>query len=150
MRLRYLAPAFLAASLAFAGTAVAGDIDQITTPTRNIGCIATSIESVAVLRCDIRTSTYPRPKRPASCQLDYGDSLSLSETGRARWTCHGDTALPPPGGKGFRTIKYGATWEWGPFACTSRVTALECRSDGGHGFRLSRLKAERFVARADG
>jgi hypothetical protein len=150
MRLRYLAPAFLVASLALSAAAVAGEVEQITTPTRNIGCIASEIDGDAVLRCDIRTFTYPRPKKPASCPLDYGDSLSLSESGRARWTCHGDTALPPPRGTGFRTIKYGATWQSGSFTCTSRVTALECRNDDGHGFRLSRLKAERFVARADG
>ncbi|MBM3633873.1 MAG: hypothetical protein FJW99_01035 [Actinobacteria bacterium] len=150
MRLRYLAPALLVVSLALAGTAMAGTVEQFTTPTRNIGCIASDTEGVTVLRCDIRTFTYSRPKKPANCPLKYGDSLSLSETGRARWTCHGDTALPPPGGKGIRTIKYGVTWERGPFTCTSRVTALECRSDDGHGFRLSRLKAERFVVRADG
>ena len=150
MRLRYIAPAFVAATLCLSGTAVAGTLEQFTTPTRNIGCIASDIDGKAVLRCDIRTFTYPRPKKPANCPLDYGDSFSLGEEGRARWTCHGDTALPPPNGKGFQTIKYGATWESGPFTCTSRVTALECRNDDGHGFRLSRLKATRFVVQDDG
>ena len=150
MGMRLLAPAVLAATLAATGSALAGGIEQFTTPSRNIGCIASEIEGEAVLRCDIRASKYPKPRKPASCELDYGDSLSLSEEGRARWTCHGDTTLPPPGGKGFRTIKYGAVWESGPFTCTSRVTALECQNDDGHGFRLSRLKAERFIARDDG
>lgn len=143
--MRILAPAFLAAALSVSGSAMAGGIEQFTTPTRNIGCIASTIDGDAVLRCDIRTFTYQRPKRPANCQLDYGDSLSLGEQGRARWGCHGDTALPPLNGKGFRTLKYGATWESDPFTCTSRITALECRNEDGHGFRLSRLKAERFI-----
>ena len=150
MRLRYIAPALVAASLALSGTALAGALEQFTTPTRNIGCIASDIDGQQVLRCDIRTSSFPKPKRPGNCPLDYGDSFSIGEHGRARWTCHGDTTLPPPNGKGFRTIRYGATWESGPFTCISRVTALECRNDDGHGFRLSRLKATRFTVQDDG
>ena len=150
MHVRHLAPAFVVATLAFTGTALAGTIEQFTTPTRNIGCIASELDGDPVLRCDVRDVRYPKPKKPARCPLDYGDSFSLGGEGRAWWTCHGDTALPPPSGKGFRTIRYGRTWEAGPFSCTSRVTALECRNDGGHGFRLSRLKAERFTMQDDG
>jgi len=148
--MRFIVPVVALAGLAVSGTASAGSIAQFTIPTRNIGCIASDIDTTPVLRCDIRTFTYPKPKRPANCPLDYGDSFTISEQGRARWTCHGDTALPPLSGKGFQTIRYGATWEAGPFTCTSRVTALECRNDDGHGFRLSRLKATRFTVQDDG
>ncbi len=131
-------------SLALAGGAVAAPPAQITTPTRNIGCIGMDIDGSAVLRCDIRVSTFKKPKPPAGCDLDYGDALTLAATGRSRWICHGDTALPPPKGRGFTTIRYGRTWVWGPFSCISRVTALECRNDQGHGFALSRLRVKRF------
>lgn len=136
-------------ALAVTATASAGGIAQFTTPTRNVGCISTQVGGDPVLRCDIREFSYAPPKRPATCAQDYGDSFTLREDGPARWTCHGDTALPPLTGKGFRTIRYGTTWSDGPFSCTSRVTAMECRSDAGHGFRLSRLKASRFRVRAD-
>jgi len=148
--MRLLAPALLVATLAATGTGLAGNIKQFTTPTRNIGCIASDFDGEALLRCDIRTFKYPKPRKPASCPLEYGDSLSLGEEGRARWTCHGDTALPPLSGKGFGTIKYGDVWKSGPFSCIGRVTALECRNAKGHGFRLSRLKAERFIVQDDG
>lgn len=136
-------------TLAVAAPASAGGIAQFTTPTRNVGCISSQVDGDPVLRCDIREFSYTPPRRPAGCALDFGDSFTLREDGPARWTCHGDTALPPPTGRGFRTIRYGTTWSAGPFSCTSRVTAMECRSDAGHGFRLSRLKAARFQVRAD-
>lgn len=113
---------------------------SVTTPSRNIGCIADD-DGGYTLRCDIRTHTYVTPTRPARCDLDYGDSLTLRRLGPARWTCHGDTALPPPSGAGFRTLAYGSTWRWGPFRCTSRQSGLSCVSASGHGFVMSRQKA---------
>jgi len=60
--MRLLAPAVLAATLAATASAMAGGIEQFTTPSRNIGCIASEIEGEAVLRCDMRAAKYPKPR----------------------------------------------------------------------------------------
>lgn len=125
------------------GPASAGQLAQMTTPTRNIGCIASKMDGKANLRCDIRVHSYVPPARPRSCPLDYGDSFSLGATGAARWTCHGDTALPAPGVAGFVTVRYGRDWTWGPFTCRVRMTGVTCRNTSGRGFFLSKQAARR-------
>lgn len=122
----------------------AGTLSQFTTPSRNIGCIALSTSGVWDLRCDIREHSYRAPAQPSSCQEDYGDSLTLARTGRARWTCHGDTALPPANGYGFRTLRYGTSLRAGPFRCTSRVSGMTCTNASGKGFVISRDRAGRL------
>ncbi len=112
---------------------------QITTPSRNIGCYASS-SGGWYLRCDIRTHTYRTPARPTACDLEYGDSLSLRRQGPARWTCHGDTTLPPTTGSGFKTLAYGTRWRWGPFECRSETTGLRCVAPSGHGFVISKQR----------
>jgi len=129
------------------GSASASDtLRQFDTPSHNIGCIASHMDGVWNLRCDIREHSYRAPVQPASCDLDYGDSLNLARTGRARWTCHGDTALPPPNGSGFRTIRYGTSWAWGPFRCTSRTSGMTCTNASRTGFVISRQRAGRISA----
>lgn len=127
-------------ALAGSVTTASAKMASVTTPSRNIGCIADD-DGGYTLRCDIRTHSYATPKRPARCDLDYGDSLTLRRMWAARWTCHGDTALPPANGAGFKTLAYGTTWRWGPFRCTSRQSGLTCFSASGYGFVMSRQKA---------
>lgn len=137
-RLQAIAIAALAAAAVWMSPALgASDMAQVTTPSRNIGCIATKDGGWA-LRCDIREHSYPTPRRPKSCPLDYGDSMVLRRLGPARWACHGDTALPPPNGAGFRTLAYGTVWRWGPFRCESRTSGLSCVAMGGYGFIMSK------------
>lgn len=119
------------------------DIAQMTTPTRNIGCIGLKFDGKYTLRCDIRSHTFTSPKQPRACQEDYGDSFSLAATGEARWTCHGDTALPPPNGRGFTAVAYGQAWTWGPFTCWVRLTGITCRNRSAKGFFLSKQAARR-------
>ena len=126
-----------------AGALGASDIAQMTTPTRNIGCIGSKFDGKSVLRCDIRSHTYTSPTQPKSCPLDYGDSFSLGSTGAARWTCHGDTALPPQDGHGFTTVAYGRAWTWGPFTCRVRLSGITCRNRSAKGFFLSKQAARR-------
>ena len=134
-----------ALAAATAGSAAASNqLAQMTTPTRNIGCIASTSSGKARLRCDIRSHTFVPPQQPNSCDLDYGDSFSLGATGTARWMCHGDTALSGPGGKGFTTVAYGRNWKWGPFTCQVRLTGVTCRNSSGRGFFLSKQSARRI------
>lgn len=132
--------AVIVVSIALGVTSVNAAFVSIMTPSRNIGCIATN-ESAWHLRCDIREHSYVPPRRPSVCAEDYGDSFTLTRGAPARWTCHGDTALPPANGKGFRTVAYGRLWSWGPFTCRSRTTGLTCQSRHGYGFTLSRQRA---------
>ena len=124
-----------AAALVAAGSAVPAGTDfaAFRTPSGNIGCIYAT--DPTYLRCDIRSRLKPKPPRPKGCyDLEWGDSLSLSRTGRAQIVCHGDTAILP----GSKILGYGKTWKRGPFACTSRVVGLTCTNAAGRGFFLSR------------
>jgi hypothetical protein len=130
--------------LLLSGTAPAAGSTVVAfrTPSGNIGCVYSSgLGSGPSLRCDIRSGLKPKPRRPAGCvDLDWGDSYELGRTGRARVTCHGDTAILQNG----RVLHYGATWSRGGFACSSRVSGFRCRNASGHGFFLSRSHSYRF------
>ena len=145
---RHLAPVLMARAAAallvataalLAGTASASAaIDTFRTPSGNIGCVYDS--RPAYLRCDIRSGLRPAPARPKGCALDWGLSLNMGRTSRARTTCAGDTALDPRA----RVLRYGSTWRRGPFSCTSRTAGLTCRNAAGHGWFMSRQRWRRF------
>ena len=116
-------------------TAAAAAPSSFQTPSHGIACALQG----GTLRCDVRSLRHPAP-RPASCDLDFGDSVLLARHGRARWLCHGDTVLDPRA----RVLRYGRTWRRGGLTCTSRRTGLTCRNRSGHGFRLSRQAQRRF------
>jgi hypothetical protein len=111
------------------------------TPSGNIGCVYSSgLGPGPSLRCDIRSGLRPRPAKPRGCDLDWGDSYELGRTGRARVTCHGDTAILPNA----RVLRYGSSWTRRGFVCISRVNGLRCRNAGDHGFFLSKQRSYRF------
>jgi hypothetical protein len=136
---RRLAVAFAAGAIALVVASPAeAKIEFFKVPSGNIGCVYDS--SPAYLRCDILSGLKPRPARPASCDLDFGDSLQLRTRGQAKLVCHGDTAVDPSA----KVLRYGKTWTKGPFACTSRTTGLTCINAVGHGFFMSRQSWSRF------
>jgi len=108
------------------------------TPTGNIGCDVRASGA----RCDIVRHSYTPPRRPASCQLEWGDSLEVGRTGRGRFVCHGDTVLPPPGRR--HRVPYGTTVRRGTIRCTVTRAGVTCRNARGHGFTLSRQRARTF------
>ena len=139
LRLRLLVLAALAALLVVPSLASA-DLKQFMSPSRNIGCIGDAKE----VRCDIKQTSATGPKRPQSCDLEWGDAFRVGPTGRARGVCHGDTALPAPG-ENRRVLKYGTTIRLSPnLRCTSRRTGLTCSNNAGHGFKLSRTVIRLF------
>lgn len=106
-------------------------------PSGNIGC-QLSAQSV---RCDIRDHDYSDPTTPSDCPLDYGDSLSVGQSGPGEFVCHGDTAVDPSSPK----APYGSGAKAGPFTCRSEESGVTCtNSDTGHGFTLSRQEARPF------
>jgi hypothetical protein len=46
--------------------------------------------------------------------------------------------------EGIGVARYGHTWRWQGFRCSSRTTGLTCRNSAGHGFFLSRARQRRF------
>jgi hypothetical protein len=108
------------------------------TPSKRIHCAYLS--QPAFLRCDIDGGLRPAPPRPASCDLDWGQGLSLAKRGRAHVVCAGDTTADPSA----RVIGYGKTWARGGFRCEVRRRGLTCENAAEHGFFLSAASWRRF------
>jgi hypothetical protein len=138
--MRFLVLAAAVSGLSFGGAAApAATVVSFRTPSGNIGCAFSAGLSGAAkptIRCDIRSGLEPPPPRPATCDLDYGDSVELSRTGRASFVCHGDTAIDPRS----RVLGYGRTWRRNGLSCTSRAVGLTCTNLSGRGFFLSRQR----------
>lgn len=120
----------LLAALVGAPGAGAASLTAFQSPSKNIGCVldATSV------RCDIAKHDWRSPRKPASCDLDYGGGTAISSTGRrGSFVCAGDTTL----GAG-KVLAYGRSLRRGRLTCTSRVSGMTCTNRRGHGFRLSR------------
>lgn len=99
-------------------------------PSKNIGC---ALNETAV-RCDIRDRGWTPPPRPASCEVDFGQGLTIVGTSPASMTCAGDTAIV-----GDAVLDYGSVVTRGDFECRSETTAMRCRNvKSGHDFSLSR------------
>lgn len=91
------------------------------------------------VRCDILDPDH-QPKRPASCELDYGHAFELTRTGRGHRICAGDTVLDPKA----PVLRYGKSKRFGSFTCRSRRSGLRCTNRRGHGFELSRARQRLF------
>jgi hypothetical protein len=127
--------ALAAASLSLLVGATAGSGATFTgfrTPSGNITCLAGTGAS-AFLRCDIRSGLNPEPR--TTCELDW-TGLTMVPGRRPRPTCAGDTVAFPRR----PVLAYGRSWQRGSFRCTSRRTALTCRTTNGHGFELARAR----------
>ena len=108
------------------------------TPSERIHCAYLS--QPASLRCDIDGGLRPQPARPASCDLDWAQGLSMGRIGRAAVVCAGDTTAYPSA----RVVGYGKTWARGGFRCEVRRRGLTCENAAGHGFFLSASSWRRF------
>ena len=132
--------AFAAIVVALPAAAHAMTLTSFQTPSKKIACMySRGGGEPASLRCDVADPAH-RPKRPKSCELDYGSAFGLTATGRARRLCAGDTVLNPQA----KVLAYGRTRHLGPFACTSRASGLRCTTKAGHGFDLSRTRQKLF------
>lgn len=126
-----------AAALALAvGTASAGAYKGFETPSHNIGCILTEQGA----RCDIRDHSWPLPKKPKSCEFDYGGSLFIGKQGRGEYGCVSDSAM----GAG-PVLPYGESIRKSRFSCTSEEAGVRCvNRRNGHGFFLSKQRVRLF------
>jgi hypothetical protein len=135
MRRLILAPVVAALVLA-AGASQAMAFKGFETPSHNIGCILTEQGA----RCDIRKHSWPSPKRPKSCEFDYGGSLFIGVKGRGEYGCVSDSAMHAG-----PVLHYGETLRKSRFACTSEEAGVRCvNRRNGHGFFLSRQLVRLF------
>lgn len=107
------------------------------TPSGNIGCGWITGENT--VRCDILESS-DKPRKPRSCDLDYGHAYGLSGRGKARTICAGDTVLD----RRAPVLAYGKKRRIGGITCKSKMTGLRCKNKSGHGFFLSRERISKF------
>jgi len=105
-------------------------------PSHNIGCVM--YEQGA--RCDIIHHSWPLPKKPGSCEFDYGGSVFIGDRGRGEFGCVSDSAF----GLG-SVLPYGESIRKGRFICTSEEAGVRCHNRrDGHGFFLSRQRVRLF------
>ena len=112
------------------------------TPDGNIGCALSAGKGSfgGSARCDIAEHDWKSPKKPASCDVDYGGGLAVDSDGRAGFVCAGDTTLHQG-----RKLPVGGSVSVGAYRCVNLGTAVRCvNRDTGHGFKLSRSVAKRF------
>jgi hypothetical protein len=121
-------------------SASASSFVQFQSPSRNIGCELGDLGGPWFVRCDIARHSWPTPRKPRSCPLDYGQGLELTEDRSAFFVCAGDTAL----GAG-RILGYGRSISGGPLRCTSLRTGMRCVSRRSQrGFVLAAQSVQRF------
>jgi hypothetical protein len=125
-----------AALMLAAGASNAMAFKGFESPSHNIGCILTEQGA----RCDIGRHSWPLPKRPKSCEFDYGGSLFIGVKGRGEYGCVSDSAM----GAG-PVLPYGESIRKGRFVCTSEEIGVRCvNRRNGLGFLLSRQRVRLF------
>ena len=116
-----------------------GSLDSFTTPSENISCALTP----DFVRCDIFEYSYEPPPKPASCEFDYGSSLSVGLEGPAEFACVSDAVTGAP--DTLTVLEYGTATGVGPFRCESSEAGVRCENtETGSGFTLAREAAEVF------
>ncbi|WP_035963334.1 DUF6636 domain-containing protein [Bradyrhizobium sp. URHA0013] len=109
------------------------------TPSKNIACQFFTDNGQSVLRCDIM-NLETRPRRPADCELEWGNAFEMSAKGAAGRICAGDTIIDPS----LPMLAYGEVWQRAGFTCRSEPTGLTCFNAMQRGFSLARVKQEVF------
>ena len=64
-------------------------------PSGAIGCVWEKSGSGESLRCDVYGATNSQPRKPSSCDQDYGPYFAMTARGRPRRICVGDAAKSP-------------------------------------------------------
>jgi len=101
-------------------------------PSKNIGCSL----SDSGARCDIGDRTWAPPPKPAECDVDFGQGVTVVGTSPATLTCAGDTVLV-----GDDVLDYGRVATRGDFECRSTKASMACRNvKTNHGFSIAKEK----------
>jgi hypothetical protein len=109
-------------------------------PSKNIACLVFPDGTQPAIRCDIAIMDT-RPKRPASCDLEYGQAFMMhARGGDAERICYGDALTD----KVLPVVAYGEVWQHRGFTCTVEQAGVTCSNADRHGFSLSRAKQDLF------
>jgi hypothetical protein len=107
------------------------------TPSGNIVCALSS----KGVRCDIADKVWtPYIPKPASCHLDWGNSVTVGAYGPSEFLCVGDTLQGSAEGE----LSYEYTIARGRIKCVSRESGLTCLTLAGTGFFLSQERVRLF------
>jgi hypothetical protein len=99
-------------------------------PTGNVSCMIDANWA----RCDIVDRDWSPPPRPADCEFDYGQGISLAPGRQAEFVCAGDTAFGPD-----EVLPYGDSITAGVLRCESAESGITCRdTQTERGFTISR------------
>ena len=102
---------------------------QFTLPSKNIGCLV-SAESA---RCDIKVKDWKPPAKPADCEQEWGNALTVTAEG-ASLSCVGDTVMGAA-----EILEYDKAVQVGEFVCISARAGARCsHAPSGRGFTLAR------------
>lgn len=129
------------AGLAVSPAARADSITNFQTPSGNIHCALIEGDEGGMVDCEmlaIDSFTLPL-KRPADCELDWGQRFELTEDQGPAMSCYGDTVRDPNS----PVLRYGKSKSAANITCTSEKSGLTCIDGAGHGFTLSRA-SQRF------
>jgi hypothetical protein len=140
MRAKRMRPLLILFALLVIGTDTAhaqSDPAGFQSPSKNISCAFFVDGARNFIRCDIAVMDV-KPKRPADCQLEYGQAFLMYSKGAAERICYGDALTDKP------LVAYGEAWQHGGFTCTAEQTGVTCLNADRHGFSLSRAKQELF------
>ncbi len=115
---------------------VTGELTGFISPSGNVACMI----DPSFVRCDIIDHDWSPPPRPADCEFDYGQGITLSPGGPAEFVCAGDTAFGPD-----EVLPYGSTIVAGVLQCDSAESGFTCRDvETGQGFSISRQAYQLF------
>jgi hypothetical protein len=125
--------------LFLATPAFADDSISFRSPSGNISCLLMTGD-YAGARCDMRQLMPSYRKRPADCDLEWGDSFEVGPRGRGGLVCHGDTVFSPDA----FALDYGKSVSLGGITCDSEESGITCTNGRGHGFSISRAQQQVF------
>jgi hypothetical protein len=99
-------------------------------PSGNVSCMI----DAGGARCDIIDRDWSPPPRPADCEFDYGQGISLAAGEQAVFVCAGDTAFGAD-----EVLPYGDSITAGVLRCESAESGITCRdTKTSAGFAISR------------
>jgi hypothetical protein len=106
------------------------ELTGFVSPSGNVSCMIDADWA----RCDIIDRDWSPPPRPADCEFDYGQGISLAPSEQAQFVCAGDTAFGAD-----EVLPYGESITAGVLRCESAESGITCRdTKTGRGFDISR------------
>ena len=112
------------------------ELSGFISPTGNVACMIDADWA----RCDIIDRDWSPPARPADCEFDYGQGISLAPGESAQFVCAGDTAFGTD-----EVLPYGDSITAGVLQCESAKAGITCRdTQTSHGFSISQRAYQLF------